>query len=49
VVVAGVDGSNTPFTVLGTATSIQRNGTAMSVNLGGLSVDFSTIQSVGKN
>ena len=47
VVTAGVDGSAVPFTVLGTATAVQRTGTAVNVNLGGLSVDFSAIQSVG--
>ena len=48
VTVAGADGSTVPFNVLATATGVQRTGTsALNVQLGQLSVDFGTVQSVG--
>lgn len=47
VIVVGVDGTKVPFTVQGTATGIQRSGTKVDVELGGLSVDFGSVQSVG--
>jgi flagellar basal-body rod modification protein FlgD len=45
----GVNGatSHVPFTVTGTATSIQNNGGAVQVQMGGLTLPFSAIQSVG--
>ena len=50
VTVAGADGSTVPFNVLATATGVQRTGTsALNVQLGQLSVDFGTVQSVGNN
>ena len=48
VMVAGTDGSVVPFTLLGTATGVQRSGTSLTVSLGGQQVDFSTVQSVGQ-
>ncbi len=35
-----------PFTVSGTATGVQRNGTALTLQLGALGVDLSAVQSV---
>ena len=50
VVVTSPDGSGTPqavpFTVQATATGVQRNGDALTVQMGGLSVDLSQVQSV---
>jgi flagellar basal-body rod modification protein FlgD len=45
----GVSGSaaQIPFTVTGTATSIQNNGGTVEVQMGGLTVPFSSITSVG--
>ena len=47
VIVTAADGSKVPFTVLGTASSIQRSGSKIEVQLGKLNVDFSSVQSVG--
>ena len=51
VAVTGVNGSGAaqavPFTVSGTATGVQRSNGAMMVQMGGLSVDLSQVQSVG--
>ena len=47
VVVSDSAGGTVPFTVLGTATGVQRNGTALKVALGSLQVDFSAVQNVG--
>jgi flagellar basal-body rod modification protein FlgD len=51
VVVTGSGGgagtSAIPFSVVGTATGIQKSGTALQLELGKLQVDFSAIQSVG--
>lgn len=47
VVAAGADGSAVPFTVLATATGVQKVGDSMKVALGSLQVDFSAVQSVG--
>jgi len=51
VAVTGVDGSGAsravPFTVSGTATGVGRSGSAIMVQLGGLAVDLSQVQSVG--
>ncbi len=50
VVVTSPDGSGTPqavpFTVQATATGVQRSGDALTVQMGGLSVDLSQVQSV---
>jgi flagellar basal-body rod modification protein FlgD len=35
-----------PFNVVGTATGISKSGTALKLNMGALSVDFSSVQSV---
>jgi flagellar basal-body rod modification protein FlgD len=45
----GVNGatSQVPFTVTGTATSIQNNSGTVQVQLGGLTLPFSAVQSVG--
>ncbi len=45
-VVQTQDGTAVPFTALGTVTGVQRSGTGMQVQLGGLSVDLNTVQSV---
>jgi flagellar basal-body rod modification protein FlgD len=37
-----------PFTVLGTATGVQKQGNSMQLQLGTLGVDFSAVQSVGQ-
>ena len=51
VAVTGLNGSGAaqavPFTVSGTATGVQRSNGAMMVQMGGLSVDLSQVQSVG--
>ena len=47
VVATDSSGAAIPFTVSGTATGVQRSGTAMKVSLGSLQVDFSAVQSVG--
>lgn len=47
VIVTGADGTKIPFTVLGTATAVERSGTKINVQLGGLHVDFGAVQSVG--
>ena len=47
VVVADSAGGTVPFTVLGTATGVQRSGTALKVALGGLQVDFGAVQTLG--
>lgn len=47
VVAIDSSGAAVPFTVSGTATGVQRNGTSMKVSLGSLQVDFSAVQSVG--
>jgi flagellar basal-body rod modification protein FlgD len=39
--------SQIPFTVTGTATSVQNNGGTVQVQMGGLTLPFSTVQSVG--
>lgn len=46
VVVADSAGGTVPFTVLGTATGVQRSGTALKVALGSLQVDFSAVQTL---
>jgi len=50
VAVTSPDGSGTPqavpFTVQATATGVQRSGDALTVQMGGLSVDLSQVQSV---
>ena len=50
VVVTTPDASGTaqavPFTVSGTATGVERNGTALTVQMGALGVDLSAVQSV---
>ncbi len=50
VAVTGANGSGTaqalPFTVEGTATGVQRSGGALTVQMGGVSVDLSQVQSV---
>jgi flagellar basal-body rod modification protein FlgD len=45
----GVSGttSQIPFTVTGTATSIQNNSGTVEVQMGGLTLPFSAVQSVG--
>ncbi len=40
------DGTAVPFTTLGTVTGVQRSGSAMTVQLGGLSVDLNNVQTV---
>ena len=51
VAVTGVDSSGAtqpvPFTVSGTATGVQRSNGALAVQMGGLGVDLSKVQSVG--
>lgn len=47
VVVQDSAGGTVPFTVLGTATGVQRSGTALKVALGSLQVDFGAVQNVG--
>jgi flagellar basal-body rod modification protein FlgD len=51
VAVTGVDSSGAtqpvPFTVKGSATGVQRSNGALAVQMGGLSVDLSQVQSVG--
>lgn len=47
VVATDSSGGAVPFTVNGTATGVQRDGTALKVSLGSLQVDFSAVQSVG--
>ena len=47
VVATDSSGGAVPFTVGGTATGVQRDGTALKVSLGSLQVDFSAVQSVG--
>ena len=39
-------GTAVPFTVLGTATGVQKNGNSMQLQLGATAVDFSAVQSV---
>ena len=46
IVVQAADGTAVPFTTQGTVTGVQRSGTAINVQLGGLSVDLSTVASV---
>jgi len=50
VVAAGANGSSTtlPFTVTGTATGVTSGTNSVSLDLGGLSVPFSAVQSVNK-
>ena len=45
----GVNGatSQVPFTVTGTATSVQNNSGTVQVQMGGLTLPFSAVQSVG--
>lgn len=45
----GVDGAaaSVPFTVTGTATSVQNNAGTVQVQMGGLTLPFSAVQSVG--
>ena len=45
-VVAGASGTALPFTVLGTATGMQRKGDTVTVQLGALQTDFSNVQAV---
>ncbi len=47
VVAVQQDGSAVPFTTYATATGVQRTGDGMKVQLGGLNVDFSAVQSIG--
>ena len=47
VVATDSTGAAVPFTVNGTATGVQRSGTALTVSLGGLQVDYSAVQSIG--
>ena len=47
VVATDSSGGTVPFTVNGTATGVQRNGTALKVSLGGVQVDFGSVLSVG--
>jgi flagellar basal-body rod modification protein FlgD len=49
VTAAGADGATAqvPFTVTGTATSVQNNGGTVQVQMGGLMLPFSAVQSVG--
>ena len=47
VVATDASGGTVPFTVDGTATGVQRNGTALKVSLGGVQVDFGSVLSVG--
>jgi flagellar basal-body rod modification protein FlgD len=42
------DGSAIPFTVSGTVTGVSRTGTTTNVEMGALSVDLNSVQSVGK-
>jgi len=47
VVATAADGSAVPFSVLAKATSVQKVNGAMKVTFGGLTTDFSAVQSVG--
>ncbi len=47
VVAVHADGSAVPFSVLGTATGVERNADATKVKLGDLKVDLSAVQSLG--
>ena len=47
VVAKAADGTALPFTVVATATGVTRVNDAMRVALGGLKVDFASVQSVG--
>jgi flagellar basal-body rod modification protein FlgD len=40
--------ASVPFTVLGTATGVQKQGSSMQLQLGALPVDFGAVQSVGQ-
>ena len=46
IVVQDANGAAVPFTTQGTVTGVQRSGNAVNVQLGGLSVDLSTVASV---
>lgn len=48
-VVTGTDNAPVPFTVLGTATGVERSGTALKVNLGALQLDMAAVQSVSSH
>ena len=47
VVAAQPDGTAVPFTTVATATGVQRTSSGMTVQLGGLNVDFGAVQSIG--